>query len=179
MEYFKIQIEGNQFAQAYLIYIIEVRHPNYDTHYYVGQTGDRNHRTARPAFRRLGGHLSDQGHSTENQLYRAIVSKILGLEKPKRGKFDAEVKSQVSNFLKASTIEMHAFPLREFQDDCTPELHKENREFIEAVENEIIHRLISGFGESKVLNKRKYKAQKVLKYGSTVDEIFSIAGLNG
>lgn len=177
MEYFKIQIAGNQFVQAYLIYIIEVRHPDHETHYYVGQTGDRYHRTARPAFRRLGGHLSDQGHSTENQLYRAIVSRILRLEQPKQGRFDADIKSKVSNFLKASTIEMHAFPLREFQDDCTLELHKENREFIEAVENEIIHRLISGYEESNVLNKRIYKAQKVAKYGNIVDEILSVAGI--
>ena len=162
-----------------MIYIIEVCHPNYETHYYVGQTGDRNHRTARPAFRRLGGHLSDQGHSTENQLYRAIISRILGLDKPKAGKFDANIKSQVSNFLKASTIEMHAFPLREFQDDCTPELHKENREFIEAVENDIIHRLVTEFGESKVLNKRIYKPNKEFKYANLIDEIVSIAGLKG
>ena len=178
MEYFKIQIAGNQFVQAYLIYIIEVLHPDYETHYYVGQTGDRDHRTARPAFRRLSGHLSDQGHSRENQLYRAIISRILGLEQPMTGKFDAEVKSQVSNFLKASTIEMHAFPLREFHDDCTPELHKENREFIEAVENEIIHRLMTEF-ESKVLNKRTFKPKKELKYANLIDEIFSIAGPKG
>lgn len=177
MEYFKIQIAGNQFAQAYLIYIIEVRHLDHEAHYYVGQTGDRNHRTARTAFRRLGAHFSDQGHSTENQLYRAIVSKILGLDKPLPGKFNADIKSQVSNFLKASTIEMHAFPLREFQDDCTPELHKENREFIEGVENEIIHQLITKFGDSNVLNKRLYRPEKVSKYINIVDEIFAIAGL--
>ena len=150
MEYFKIQIAGNQFVQAYLIYIIEVLHPDYETHYYVGQTGDRDHRTARPAFRRLSGHLSDQGHSRENQLYRAIISRILGLEQPMTGKFDAEVKSQVSNFLKASTIEMH----------------------------EIIHRLMTEF-ESKVLNKRTFKPKKELKYANLIDEIFSIAGPKG
>lgn len=179
MEYFKIQIDGNQFEQAYLIYIIEVRHPDHESHYYVGQTGDRNHRTARPAFRRLGGHLSDQGHSTENQLYRAIVSKILELEKPPSGKFETELKSKVSHFLRESTIEMHAFPLRKFQDDCTLELHKENREFIEAVENVIIHRLITQFGESKVLNKRSFKPKKEPKHESIVDEIFAISGLKG
>ena len=178
MEYFKIQIAGNQFAQAYLIYIIEVHHPDHETHYYLGQTGDRNHKTARPAFRRLGGHLSDQGHSTENQLYRAIASKILGLKNPSRGKFEAEFKSRVSHFLRESTIEMHAFPLREFQEDCTPELHIENREFIEAVENEIIHRLKTQFGDSKLMNKRTYKPNNEPKYDNLTDEIFYRIGIS-
>lgn len=173
MEYFKIQIGGNQFSQAYLIYIIEVRHPNYQTHYYVGQTGDRYHRTARPAFRRLSGHLSDQGSSTENQLYKAIMVKILRLDIPSKGRFEAELKSKVTHFLQESTIEMHAFPLKKFHEDCTPEYHKKNREFIEEVENEVIQRIISEFGESKILNKRSFNTKESPKHIDVVDEIFS------
>lgn len=177
MEYFKIQIEGNQFLQAYLIYIIEVRHPNYETHYYVGQTGDRYHRTARPAFKRLSGHLSDQGSSTENQLYKAIMVKILGLDIPLKGKFDVDLKLRVTHFLQEATIEMHAFPLKKFHEDCTLEYLKKNREFIEDVENEVIQRIISEFGESKILNKKSYNTKEAHKHKIVVDEILSTTGL--
>ena len=74
----KIVIDGKeQFKQAYLIYIIEIDHNNSDKYYYIGQTGDRNYKSARPPFLRLAGHLSTQEKTTENQLYKGIAEQIL------------------------------------------------------------------------------------------------------
>jgi len=172
MEYFKIQVDRNQFKQSYLIYIIEVVHDVLGTYYYVGQTGDRNHHTARPAFRRLGAHFSDQGHSTENQLYRAIVKKILKVEDYEKGKFENSVKYAVTEFLMPSTISMHAFPIREFSINSSTEDHSLNRKHVEDLENSIIFKMRQRFTEERILNKKSAKDLPLSQEAS--DTVFSI-----
>ena len=45
-----IELPGAQFRRAYLLYVIEICHEQ-ERYFYVGQTGDNNYLTARPAFR--------------------------------------------------------------------------------------------------------------------------------
>ena len=73
----RIELPGAQFRRAYLLYVIEIRHGK-EQYFYVGQTGDNNYITARPAFRRLSGHMEDTGQSTQNQVYRYIAADIIG-----------------------------------------------------------------------------------------------------
>lgn len=159
-DFFKIELKGNVFKKAYLVYIVEITSNNYGKYFYIGQTGDRNYPTARPAFRRLAGHFSDQGYSTENQIYRQIAVKILGFESAKEKKtFTEEVKEAVSEFIINSKIEMHVFPIAKFSSNITPDKHKEKRRFTEKIENELINHLIKTFGTEKILNKKHTPVQ--------------------
>lgn len=76
-----LELQGEQFRRAYLLYIVEICHGK-EKYYYVGQTGDNRYITARPAFRRLAAHFEDTGNSTQNQVYRYIVGTILGILEP-------------------------------------------------------------------------------------------------
>jgi len=98
-----------------------------DKHYYVGQTGDHNYTTARPAFRRLAGHLDDLGGSTQNQIYRYIAETILGFSEAARkdSKFDEKIKQAVEDFLVESTITMHVYPLQPFSPGINKDQHLE------------------------------------------------------
>lgn len=154
MEYFSIEIDGNHFKKNYLIYVIAIKKSDDINYFYIGQTGDRNYITARPAFRRLGGHLSDQGHSTENQVYRAIATSILKLEPKNKQTFSPEIKHEVSKFLISSKITMHVFPIRDFPDDISKEEHNFNMLFIEQIERGVINTFILKYGREKILNKK-------------------------
>ena len=128
-DFFKIEIDGRQFKAAYLVYIVKITSQNLGNFYYVGQTGDRNYVTARPAFRRLAGHLSDQGSSTENQIYRQIAFKILRIDAASaKNTFDKKTKDAVSDFLSSCKIEMLVYPLANYSSNTDSDSHKLNRE---------------------------------------------------
>lgn len=119
-----LTLEGRHFKRQYLLYIIEIVHGN-DIHYYIGQTGDHNYITARPAFRRLAGHLEDMGRSTQNQIYRYLAVQVLGLKEAnnKNVNFDDRIKQTVEDFLVSSTIRMHVYSLQEFIPSIEHEDH--------------------------------------------------------
>lgn len=109
-----IELPGAQFRRAYLLYIIEICHDR-ERYFYIGQTGDNRYITARPAFRRLSGHLEDTGQSTQNQVYRYIATKILGYEEAEsKTAFSEKVKQAVEDFLVGSTVRMHAYRAQPF-----------------------------------------------------------------
>jgi len=165
MEYFTIEIDGQQqFKKSYLLYVVEIENKEKGSYFYVGQTGDRHHLTARPAFRRLAAHLSDQGSSTENRVYRGIAVKILKQDSAKdKGAFSPEIKHLVSEFLTNSKIKMHVFPIQDFLEGISGEDHKIHRDSVENIESNVISGIIRLFGEEKVLNKinKKSKDKKV------------------
>jgi len=119
-----LTLEGQHFKRQYLLYIIEIIHGN-DRHYYIGQTGDHNYITARPAFRRLAGHLEDIGRSTQNQIYRYLAVRVLGFQEAdsKGSNFDEKTKQSVEDFLVTSTIRMHVYSLQEFIPGIEHEKH--------------------------------------------------------
>jgi hypothetical protein len=159
MEYFKIELDGSHFAESYLVYIIEVSHNGYGRFFYIGQTGDRHHFTARPAFRRLSAHLNDQGHSTENQLYRHIARKILNQETERSKTFGTEIKTKVGDFLRQAKICMHVFPVRVFDRSAESD-HKINRIYVESVEQEVIAQLAQQYGQQSILNSKMPKLNR-------------------
>jgi hypothetical protein len=154
-DFFKIELDGRQFKSAYLVYIVRLTSDTHGQYFYVGQTGDRHYLTARPAFRRLAGHLSDQGNSTENQIYRQIAVKILGIESAKEKRpFDNGTKDAVTTFLTNCKIEMYVYPLASFLSNSELASHKLNRQLTERIENELINYFIGQFGLEKILNKK-------------------------
>ena len=110
-----LTLEGKHFQRQYLLYILEITHGN-DKYYYVGQTGDNRYITARPAFRRLAGHLEDVGTSTQNQIYRYLAVEVLGMSAAARrdSKFDEKIKQAVEDYLVGTTIKMYFYPLQPF-----------------------------------------------------------------
>jgi hypothetical protein len=119
----RIELPGAQFRRAYLLYVIEVYHDK-ERYFYVGQTGDNNYITARPAFRRLSGHLDDTGQSTQNQVYRYIATDILGYEEAvSKSSFRQSVKQDVEDFLVDSTVLMHIYKVKPFEPDVSRDNH--------------------------------------------------------
>jgi hypothetical protein len=138
MPSFFIELAGEQFKRTYLLYVIEVCHKE-DRYYYVGQTGDKNYRTARPAFRRLSGHLEDIGKSTQNQVYRYIAVKILGYtEAEKQETFDEKIKQGVEDFLVSSTIRMSIYKVQLFDPSISHSEHQTNVRRVASLENHVI-----------------------------------------
>lgn len=134
---FVIELEGRQFRRGYLLYVIEIRH-GIASYYYVGQTGDRNYITARPAFRRLSGHFEDRESSTQNQIYKFLV-KILGNgESVGTKKYDERTKLEVEDFLAASRVFMHAYEVIVFKPDVALEDHRRNVRRLEELERKVI-----------------------------------------
>lgn len=169
--FFKIEIDGRQFKTAYLVYIVKLKSKTHGDYYYIGQTGDRNYESARPAFRRLAGHFSDQGHSTENQIYRQIAVKILGIQEASdKQKFEPKIKESVTNFLTQSKIEMFVHPLVDFLSNTDPDSHKTNRMLTEKIENELLNYFKKQFGEERLLNKKLPK-DKTLVFDSITTDI--------
>ncbi len=173
MDCYKISIAGKQFEKHYLIYIIQLRHQSKKTYYYIGQTGDRHYKTARPAFRRLAGHLEDQGHSTQNQLYKAIVQRILKKSSGEKGSFSNELKSEVSSYLVQSDIDMYVFPVLPFDEDVDHDLHRQNVLYVENVEKFVIQKLITRLGADSILNKKKDRPASVDDAETVAEEILN------
>lgn len=159
--FFKIKIEGKQFYSAYLVYVIKIIAPE-ATYFYVGQTGDRHYISARPAFRRLAAHFSDQGYATDNQVYRQLAYKVLKLENAdKRGTFDNNIKQEVTKFLSYCEIEMFVHPISVFCNDSTHEKHIQEREITEKIEEQLIWHLVKKHGGEYILNKKQKEVYKI------------------
>ncbi len=135
---FSIELAGEQFRRAYLLYVIEVCN-NRDRYYYIGQTGDNNYITARPAFRRLSGHLEDSGKSTQNQVYRYIANKILEYrEADNQEAFSEKIKQGVEGFLVGSIVHMHIYKVHQFDPAISHSDHLINVRKISLLEKHVI-----------------------------------------
>lgn len=148
-----LTLEGKHFRRQYLLYIIEIIH-NTDVYYYIGQTGDHNYITARPAFRRLAGHLEDMGRSTQNQIYRYLAARVLGFREAesKDAMFDENVKQAVEDYLVSSTIRMHVYGLQEFVPGIE---HTEHLNIVRRVT--LFEQMVIGFflsNKKKIANKK-------------------------
>ena len=151
-----LTLEGQHFRRNYLLYIVEITHKN-DKHYYIGQTGDNNATTARPAFRRLAGHMRDRGRSTENQVYRYLAERVLGHKEAadKNGNFDEKTKQEVEDYLVDSTVRMHVYILQEFPPDIRYPDHLANVRKVTLFEKMVI--TLFKRSQKKIANKKSSK----------------------
>lgn len=172
MDSYKITIEGRQFKKCYLVYVIRITNSEHGDYYYIGQTGDGHHLTARPPFRRLAGHLDDQKSSTQNQIYKGIIEKILGLEVSPNKPYNDKTKNQVSDFLVRSTIEMEAFNLIDFEHGIDKEDHRDNVRLVKDIEKSLIQLTANKVGLERVINKSFPQPSSDEKNIYTAEKIF-------
>jgi hypothetical protein len=148
----QIELPGAHFRRAYLLYVIEIRHGK-EQYFYVGQTGDNHYLTARPAFRRLSGHLADTGRSTENQVYRYIATNILGHEGAvSQISFSEAVKQDVEDFLVGSTVLMHVYRVKPFKPNVPRDNHLRDVRNVRLMER---HVMASFLGAGRLLMNKK------------------------
>ena len=142
MSDFTFELAGEQFRRAYLLYIIDISHSK-DRYFYIGQTGDNHYVTARPALRRLFGHLEDSGGSTQNQIYKYIATKILSYSKSsKREKYSDACKQAVEDFLVGSIVRMHSYNVLPFNPYISRHDHQANVRKISRLEQYVIKAFI-------------------------------------
>ncbi len=154
MDFFRIHIDGEQFKPAYLVYVVRVRLSDGAEYFYVGQTGDRHYKAARPAFRRLAAHFDEQGSSTQNQIYRGLAARVLGVDTTAKAPFQPGLREDMAVFLSSTQIDMFAFPMHEFLSDASRTKHQEQVRRVEQIEQAAIRILASTYGADSVLNKR-------------------------
>lgn len=172
---FSIELVGEQFRRAYLLYVIEIRH-NEDRYYYIGQTGDNKYITARPAFRRLSGHLQDTGKSTQNQVYRYIATTILGYGEAKNQEaFHEKIKQAVEGFLVDSTVRMHIYKVQPFDPAISTSDHLTNVRKVSLLEKYVI-RAFASSGKS-LINKTIREPTGSCPYPKLLAQIKSEFGL--
>ncbi len=136
----QITLDGVIFRRQYLLYIVEISH-KHDKIYYIGQTGDNKHTTARPAFRRLAAHFEDVGHSTQNQIYRFLAVEVLGIAEAasRNSAFSERIKQEVEEFLAKSTTRMYVYPLEPFLPGIQHNQHLEIVRRVTGFENLVIN----------------------------------------
>lgn len=138
MQNFKIKLEGSYLQSFYAVYIIELTQQE-QQYYYIGQTGDNHYITARPAFRRLTGHLENKNRSTQNQIYKFIAYQILNFPaREKKTDFNLDEKARIEGFLSTSTLEMSVYPLESFDFHASKEVHTRKRKATQAFEKQVI-----------------------------------------
>jgi len=167
----RIELPGAQFRRAYLLYVVEIRHGK-EQYFYVGQTGDNNYVTARPAFRRLSGHLEDTGQSTQNQVYRYIVINILGhREATSKAPFREAVKQDAEDFLVESTVLMHIYKVKPFKPDISRDNHLRQVKNIRLMEKYVMVSFLE-VGRS-LMNKKIVKPRGACPYPKLLTRIKS------
>lgn len=171
----RIELAGAHFRRAYLVYVIEIRHGK-QQYFYIGQTGDNNYVTARPAFRRLSGHLDDTGQSTQNQVYRYIVTSILGhKEAISKTSFPEAVKQDVEDFLVDSTVLMHIYKVKPFKPLVSRHDHLRAVRSITLMEKYVMVSFLEA-GRS-LMNKKIQKPRNACPYPKLLTRIKSDFGL--
>jgi len=148
MNVYELNLNGKEHLKSmYSIYVI-VLNNNMEKYYYIGQTGDRKHLSARSPFYRLTGHLDKQESSTQNQIYKGIMEKILKI------KYDKNTYENVENYFENLQLKMYNFPIFEFNYNATNEEHTEKRQIVEVIENILLNELAKIIGKNKIINKK-------------------------
>ncbi len=166
---FTIELTGEQFKRGYLLYVIEIQHKT-DHYYYVGQTGDRNYITARPAFRRLSGHFEDRVNSTQNQIYKYLVGNIIGNNSDSKDqKYDETIKQGAEDFLADSKVIMHIYKVFPFNPGVDSKEHRSNVNKIVQLERNVI----SSFASSGklIMNKAQIQSNEPCPYPEILTRI--------
>lgn len=137
----EISFNPEWFNSGYFVYVIIINHTDKGTYYYVGQTGDRKHQSARSPFYRMMGHYNtyNLGSGTDSQLIKGLINqKLITPTKEKSTRICVE-EAIIDGRLQ---IKSQFFKLDEFNSADTFEIHREKRIFSEQVEQSIINHFI-------------------------------------
>jgi hypothetical protein len=144
----KIQLQGSYFKSSFSVYVVEIKNKQFGRLFYVGQTGDAKHFTARSPFYRMGGHF-EYSTSTQNQIFKG-VSKKLGLAQASDNR---EIRKKVEAFLLASEVNYYVFPVKEFSyDNEDKSKHNSKRRVTLVIETFLLKRFSEIYGDA-LLNK--------------------------
>ena len=144
-----IEFNAEWFQSGYFVYVISVKHDSKGTYYYIGQTGDRFHQSARSPFYRLWGHYNpyNQNSGTDAQLFKSIL-KLL----PKNDEVSNRIKVERAVNSKEIEIKADYFKIKDIADNVGKEEHKQNRLLTEDIETILIQK----FNENaNILNHKK------------------------
>lgn len=121
------QLNGDLLTSAYGVYIIEFTHPETEKIYYVGQTGDAKHISARSPFYRLAAHLQHLKSSTQNQVNKGL-----------REEFNLESQEEFEKVLNEAILKIHFYKTDEFDFNISREQHVELRRKTLALETALL-----------------------------------------
>ena len=144
-----LTIPGTFFQSGYAVYVVEIAHkPTAKRYYYLGQTGDSYHTTARPPFYRMSGHF-EYGQSTQNQVFKGLC-RLLNIE----DNDSLKKREAVESFLVKSEIRYHVFRLHDFsyQDEEKAE-HRRRRHSTLVVETALLRRFNERYGDALLNSK--------------------------
>jgi hypothetical protein len=130
LKHIPIVFNSEWFLSGYFVYVLTIHHKTEGTYYYVGQTGDRKHISARSPFYRLMAHFRPY-KSTDNQLVTGLVTN--SLIKPTEEK-SIRICIEDAIFNKAIEIKADYFIIEEF-DKIE---HKTRTKLVEEIEQEVI-----------------------------------------
>lgn len=75
LERIDIDIPNNWLNSGYYVYIAKIGFEG-KTYFYIGQTGDNHHPTARGPLYRISGHISKLGSSAQNQVIKGLRKEL-------------------------------------------------------------------------------------------------------
>ena len=161
MKVYELSLIGEeQLKSMYSVYVIVLKYKN-KKYFYIGQTGCKSHKIARPPFLRLAGHLGKQESSMQNQIYKGIMEKVLKIE------YDEDTYRKVESCLSKMHLTMYTFPIEDFKYDIDDDKHKENRQKMEEIEKILIIEFKKEYDEANILNIKSGK----IKDNSKIDKI--------
>lgn len=129
----KIEFNSEWFQSGYFVYVLVIEHKDNPTFYYIGQTGDRNHHSARSPFYRLMGHFNPYNlkTGTDAQLVKGLIKhKLIEVSEGESVRVAIE-RAISSNEIK---ITAHYFKIFDFDSED----HKKRRNHTEDIETCLI-----------------------------------------
>ena len=141
LEHVQLKFNSSWFQTAYYVYVLTVFKANKPVFYYVGQTGDRKHITARSPFYRLTSHFRPYNGTDSqlaNEIFKSGLLQELNYENNGYGLEQAFYKKELE-------IKADYFKLLDFDGNN----HSINRKFSEEIEQLIIRQI----PEDKLVNK--------------------------
>jgi hypothetical protein len=169
-----IEFNAEWFQSGYFVYVISVKHNNTDTYYYIGQTGDRFHQSARSPFYRLWGHYNpyNQKSGTDAQLFKGIL-KLL----PNNDEVSNRIKVEKAINSKEIEIKADYFKIKDFTEEIGEKEHKQNRLLTENIETILIKKIneISTVlnDTSKIRSSKKPTNEEANKIANEIFEKFA------
>lgn len=167
----EIRFNSEWFKSGYCVYVISITHVSKGIFYYIGQTGDRNNKSARSPFYRLMGHYNTYGSKnfgTDAQLVKGLVKNDL-IEKPSENK-KARICVEEAIENKTITINADFFNVSDFNIAA----HEAKRKNVEEIESALIKEFTDK--NLKLFNDpTKIGAQKIVSDAESIehaDKIF-------
>jgi len=130
----EISFNSEWFQSGYYVYVISITHRTKGKFYYIGQTGDRKHVSARSPFYRLMGHYNpyNLNNNTDSQLIKGLINNNL-IELPSKNK-STRICVEEATQNKSILINTNYFKISDFDEND----HSAKRKNVEEIESALI-----------------------------------------